>query len=115
MKFFVQSCLALSRAILSDMRVRRQWMFFLTLGVLALVFGGYFLLLGFLQQHPLLFALYLATSFGGLVFVMLFAFFDLLMVRKAYGEAKKAALEEITRGVSSPAAGHVTEEDRAGS
>jgi hypothetical protein len=112
---FVQSCLVIARAILSDMRVRRQWMFFLTLGVLAVVFGGYFLLFNFLEHHPFLFALYLAMSFGGLVFVMLFALFDLLMVRKAYGEAKKAALEEITRGVASPAAGHVANEDGSGS
>ncbi|MGI8602838.1 MAG: hypothetical protein ACR2OZ_07530 [Verrucomicrobiales bacterium] len=100
MRGLFQLCLVLARSILGDMRARRQWMFFSTLAVLAFVFGGYFLLLDFLQRHPWWFAIYLAASFAGLAFVMVFALFDFLAVRKAFAEARKAAFDDITRGIS---------------
>ena len=109
MKSLVVLCLLLARAILGDTRVRRQWMFFLTLGVLAFVFGGYFFLFPVFRQQPWLFAVYLFFSLAGLFVLMLFALFDLLMLRKSYLAAKKEALDEITRGVVPPPNNAATE------
>ena len=98
-KQVVLLCLNLSRAILSDTRVRRQWMFLSTLLVLAFVFAGYFFGFNLLKAHPALFAAYLVISLGGLVFLILFALFDLLLVRRDYHEARRAARRELTRHV----------------
>ncbi len=96
---FVRFCLVLSRAILSDTKVRRQWMFLLTLGVLSFVFGGYFFGGSFMSDHPWIFLFYLAVSFGGLIFLVLFAIFDILMVRKALKAEAQAAFRQATRGL----------------
>jgi hypothetical protein len=93
---FIFLCLGLARAILSDTRVRRQWIFFSTLIVLLVVFGGYFLAIGFLQEHPFLFALYLLASFGGVIFLILFALLDMLMIHRRYREARRAAREKLS-------------------
>jgi hypothetical protein len=102
MKSFVLLCVTLARAILGDTHIRRQWMFFLTLGVLAFVFGGYFFLFGTFQRHPWLFGVYVLASFAGLFLLMIFAAFDFLMLRKSYLAAKKQAIEEITRDIVPP-------------
>jgi hypothetical protein len=94
----IRLCLNLSRAILSDTRVRRQWIFFTTLGVLFFVFGGYFLAFGFLRQHPVGFAIYLLISFAGLGFLFLFALFDILLVRRHYMEERRRARRELVGG-----------------
>ena len=95
-------CLGLARAILSDTRVRRQWIFFSTLVVLGFVFGGYFLALKFLENHPVLFALYLLASFGGLAFLILFAFFDMLVIHRKYLAARRAAREKLNAPLATP-------------
>jgi|GEM_PF-2073509 len=89
----------LARAILSDTRVRRQWMFLGTLLVLGFVFGGYFLAGGFLRAHPVIFAVYVLASLGGVLFLVLFAFYDMLMVRREFLEARRAAHEEMVRAM----------------
>ncbi len=89
----------LSRSILGDTRVRRQWMFLGTLMVLGFVFGGYFLASGFLRAHPLVFALYILASLVGVVFLVLFALYDMLVIRREFQEARRAAHEEMMRDV----------------
>lgn len=101
MKGLADFCLTMARAILSDFRVRRQWMFYLTLGVLAFVFGGYFLAFDFMKRHPVVFGAYLLISLAGLGFLILFAAFDLLVVRRAYREAHRAVMEEARRDIMS--------------
>jgi hypothetical protein len=98
----IHLCLGLARAILSDTRVRRQWIFISTLVVLGFVFGGYFLALKFLENHPMLFALYLLTSFGGLAFLILFAFFDMLVIHRKYLAARRAAREKLNAPLATP-------------
>ena len=95
----IETCLMLSRAILGDTRVRRQWMFMGTLLVLGFVFGGYFLAAGFLRSHPIVFALYVLASLGGVLFLVLFALYDMLMVRREFLEARRAAHEEMVRAM----------------
>lgn len=95
----VQTVLVLSRAILGDTRVRRQWMFLGTLMVLGFVFGGYFLASGFLRAHPIVFALYILASLAGVLFLVLFALYDMLMIRRDFQEARRAAREEMVRDV----------------
>lgn len=89
----------LARAILGDTRVRRQWMFMGTLMVLGLVFGGYFLAGGFLRAHPVFFALYVLASLAGVLFLVLFAFYDMLMIRREFLAARRAAHEEMVRAM----------------
>jgi FtsH-binding integral membrane protein len=98
-KQLIATCVMLARAILGDTRVRRQWMFIGTILVLGFVFGGYYLAGGFLRSHPLVFALYLLGSFGGVVFLMLFALYDMLMIRRDFLDARRAAREEMARSV----------------
>ena len=99
MRKFVETVLVLSRAILGDTRVRRQWMFLGTLMVLGFVFGGYFLASGFLRAHPIVFALYILASLVGVAFLVLFALYDMLMIRREFQEARRAAHEEMMRDV----------------
>jgi hypothetical protein len=112
MKSLALLCVVLARAILGDTRARRQWMFFLTLGVLAFVFGGYFLLFEAFQRHPWLFGVYVLGSFAGLFLLMIFATFDFLMLRKTYLAARKEAIEEVTRDMIPPPE-NVAQENRA--
>lgn len=100
MQKFVQTVVILARAILGDTRVRRQWMFIGTLMVLGLVFGGYFLAAGFLRSHPVVFALYILASLAGVVFLVLFALYDMLMIRREFLDARRAAREEMVRDIS---------------
>ena len=99
MQKLIETCLVLSRAILGDTRVRRQWMFMGTLLVLGFVFGGYFLAGGFLRAHPIVFALYVLASLGGVLFLVLFALYDMLMVRREFLDARRAAHEEMVRAM----------------
>ena len=96
---FVATVVMLSRSILGDTRVRRQWMFLGTLMVLGFVFGGYFLASGFLRAHPFVFALYILASLAGVVFLVLFALYDMLVIRREFQEARRAAHEEMMRDV----------------
>lgn len=89
----------LARAILGDTRVRRQWMFMGTLLVLGFVFGGYFLAASFLRSHPIVFALYILASLVGVLFLVLFAFYDMLMIRREFLAARRAAHEEMVRAM----------------
>jgi len=93
-------CVVLARAILGDTRVRRQWMFLGTLMVLGFVFGGYFLAAGVLRAHPVLFALYILGALAGVVFLILFAVYDMLMVRREFLDARRAARDEMVRGMA---------------
>lgn len=98
MRSYLQLCFTLARAILTDTKVRRQWMFVSTLAVLGFVFGGYFLAGSFLAAHPVIFALYVLASLAGLALLMLFALFDFLKVRESLvTEQKKVAREAMRR------------------
>lgn len=99
MASLIQFCLTFSRAILSDTKVRRQWIFFITLLVLIWVFGGYFVAFDLLKRHQWLFIVYVLASLAGLAMVFLFAIFDLLMVRKAFQEERRAARRELTEQI----------------
>lgn len=68
--------------------------------VLLFVFGGYLLAFDFLKRHPWLFALYLLASFAALIFLILFALFDMLMVRKDFREAKREARGKLVEGLT---------------
>lgn len=105
---FIQLCLQFSRAVLSDTKVRRQWIFFITLLVLTWVFGGYFLAFDMMKRHQWLFVGYVLGSLAGLAVVFLFAFFDLLMVRKDFLDERRAARRELARQVNE-AIGHSAE------
>jgi flagellar biosynthesis protein FlhB len=94
---FIETVVMVSRAILGDTRVRRQWMFLGTLLVMAFVFGGYFLASGFLRAHPMVFALYILASLAGVLFLVLFAVYDMLMIRREFLEARRVAREEMVR------------------
>jgi len=96
---FMAPWAALARALLSDTRARRQWMFVSTLLVMIFVFGGYFFLGGFLRQHPLIFAFYLLASLTALVFIALFALFDMLVVTQQLRAARRAAAQELVKAV----------------
>lgn len=111
MNSFVRFCLVLARAILSDTKVRRQWMFLLTLAVLSFVFGGYFFAGSFMSDHGWVFLLYLAASFLGLIVLVLFALLDMLMVRRALKAEAHAAFREATRGLPGAEFGSSTPSD----
>jgi len=100
----IDLCLSLGHAILGDTRIRRQWMFLGTLIVLAFVFGGYFLAGGFLRSSPIVFALYILGSLTGVVFLFLFAFYDMLMIRREFLNARRAAHEEMVRAMKEDSA-----------
>lgn len=74
-------------------------MFLGTLLVLGFVFGGYFLASGFLRSHPLVFALYVLVSLVGVVFLVLFSIYDMLMIRREFQDARRAAREEMVRAM----------------
>lgn len=74
-------------------------MFLGTLMVLGFVFGGYFLASGFLRSHPLVFALYVLVSLVGVVFLVLFSVFDMLMIRREYQDARRQAREDMVRAM----------------
>ena len=95
----IEMCVILARAILGDTRVRRQWMFAGTLMVLGFVFGGYFLAGGWLRSHPVFFAGYVLASLVGVLFLILFALYDMLMIRRDFQAARRAAHEEMVRAL----------------
>jgi len=74
-------------------------MFLGTLMVLGFVFGGYFLASGFLRSHPLAFAMYVLASLVGVVFLVLFSIYDMLMIRREFQDARRAAHEEMVRAM----------------
>ena len=95
----IETCVMLARAILGDTKVRRQWMFAGTLMVLGFVFGGYFLAGAVLRAYPVLFAAYVLASLVGVLFLGLFALYDMLMIRRDFQEARRAAHEEMVRAL----------------
>ncbi|MFN0127824.1 MAG: hypothetical protein ACKV19_14180 [Verrucomicrobiales bacterium] len=99
MRNLVALCITLARAILGDTRVRRQWMFLGTLIVLGFVFGGYFIAGGLFRSHPVLFAIYILASLIGVVFLVLFAAYDMLMIRREFLGARRAAHQEMLKAV----------------
>ncbi len=101
----IQLCLSFSRAVLSDTKVRRQWIFFITLLVLFFVFGGYFLGFELMRRHQILFILYVLASLAGLAVVFLFAIFDLLVVRREFLEERRAARRALARDIQSAVEG----------
>lgn len=67
--------------------------------VLGFVFGGYFIAGGFLRSHPVLFALYILACLIGVLFLILFAAYDMLMIRREFLGARRAAHEEMLKAV----------------
>ena len=97
--------LAFGTVVLRDRRLRRNVLFGLTLLTLFLVFGGAVFLGDGLMEHPVAFLLFWGLCFLLVGFVLLLAFYDLLVVRKEH-RAKVRALEreiaESTEGEDSP-------------
>ncbi len=97
-----QTLLILSRAVIGDTRLRRQWMFFTSLGVLGFIFGGYFGLGEFFKASPVWFGLYVILSLGGLMFMMLFAVLDVLLIRRAFQQERRAVARQTLQGLDEP-------------
>ena len=97
--------LAFGTVVLRDRRLRCNVLFGLTLLTLFLVFGGAVFLGDGLMEHPVAFLLFWGLCFLLVGFVLLLAFYDLLVVRKEH-RAKVRALEreiaESTEGEDSP-------------
>jgi hypothetical protein len=95
MQTWINMSVAMARVILSDTKMRRQWMFYVTIGLLVFITGG--MMPGFVwwKSHVLLFSFYLLASLGGALLLMMMALFDMLLVMKAYRREKEQVEREM--------------------
>lgn len=95
----VQMCLGLATLLLRDRQLRRQVMFYGMVGLVVQIAAGIAFFEAYLTERPLLFGLYWLSCLAAVLFMMMMALYDFLMVRQEARLKERALEEELRRSM----------------
>ena len=92
-------CTGIAALVLRDRQMRRQVMFYGMVGVVVQIAAGIAFFEDYLMERPALFALYWLSCLAGVLFLMMMALYDFLMVRQEARMRERELREELERQI----------------